>query len=197
MVNLKKIIRLIGSIPSRIHNYILFSAYHVEISNGAEINGKIFIRGHGHIIIGDNNVLNSGFSYNPIGGTSQIAFLIYSGAKLCTGSNVGMSNVIISSRSNIQIGDYSIVGAGTKIYDHDFHPLNPQYRNPDDESRIQTRPIKIGNHVFVGANCIILKGTTIGDNSVIGAGSVVSGYIPPNEIWAGNPAKYIKKVEEN
>lgn len=193
-MNLRKLMYIMGSIPSKIYNFVIFSVYRVDVSVGTEINGKIFIRGHGKIEIGKNNVINSGFCYNPIGGTSRAGFIIYSGATLRTGSYVGLSNVIISSRSSVQIGDYSIVGAGTKIYDHDFHPLNSKHRNPDDESQIQTRPIKIGSHVFVGADCIILKGTIIGDNAVIGAGSVVSGYIPPNEIWAGNPAKYIKKV---
>lgn len=61
---------------------------------------------------------------------------------------------------------------------------------------IKHRPVKIGSGVFVGANSIILKGTTIGDRAVIGAGSVVSGNIPAGEIWAGNPAKKIKNVEK-
>ena len=55
-------------------------------------------------------------------------------------------------------------------------------------------PVVIEDNVFIGARCIILKGVTIGENSVVGAGSVVTKSIPANEIWAGNPAKFIRKI---
>ena len=59
------------------------------------------------------------------------------------------------------------------------------------------RPIEIGENVFIGCNCLILKGSKIGDNTTIGAGSVVTGNIPQNCVAAGNPAKVIKKLGEN
>jgi acetyltransferase-like isoleucine patch superfamily enzyme len=55
----------------------------------------------------------------------------------------------------------------------------------------------IEDNVFIGAHSTILKGVTIGKNSVIGACSVVTKNIPPNEIWAGNPAKFIKFLDAN
>ena len=55
-------------------------------------------------------------------------------------------------------------------------------------------PIIVGDDVFVGANSIILKGVIIGARVIIGAGSVVTKNIPSDEIWAGNPAKFIRKV---
>ena len=61
---------------------------------------------------------------------------------------------------------------------------------------LKIKPILISNNVFIGGHSIILKGTVIGENSIIGAGSVVSGKVPPNEVWAGNPAKYIKGINE-
>lgn len=57
----------------------------------------------------------------------------------------------------------------------------------------KSHDVKIGNNVFIGANTIIVSEVTIGDDSIVGAGSVVTKNIPPNEIWAGNPAKFIKK----
>ena len=59
----------------------------------------------------------------------------------------------------------------------------------------KTAEVKIGNNVFIGANTIVLKGVTIGDRSIIGAGSVVTKNIPEDEIWGGNPAKFIRKID--
>lgn len=82
------------------------------------------------------------------------------------------------------------------IYDTDFHSLDPTIRLSKTMDIISAKwgKVSIGNHVFIGAHTTILKGITIGDNSVIGACSVVTKNIPSNEIWAGNPAKYIAKI---
>ena len=56
------------------------------------------------------------------------------------------------------------------------------------------KPVIIENSVFIGAQSIILKGVTIGKNSIIGAGSVVTKNVPANQIWAGNPARFIKNI---
>ena len=55
-------------------------------------------------------------------------------------------------------------------------------------------PVKIEDNAFVGARSMILKGITIGKNSIIGAGSVVTKSVPENEIWAGNPARFVRKI---
>ena len=60
---------------------------------------------------------------------------------------------------------------------------------------MKVKPIVIGENVFIGCNCLILKGTEIGDNTTIGAGSVVTGKIPANCIAAGNPARVIKVLD--
>ncbi len=86
-----------------------------------------------------------------------------------------------------------MVGANVLITDTDWHPLDPYKRHKSEFTK--TKPVKIGNNVFIGVNSIILKGTEIGDNSVIGAGSVVAGIIPPNVIAAGNPCKVIKTLK--
>ena len=61
---------------------------------------------------------------------------------------------------------------------------------------MKIKPVFIGKNVFIGCNCLILKGTQIGDNTTIGAGSVVSGTIPANCIVAGNPARIIKYLHD-
>jgi len=57
---------------------------------------------------------------------------------------------------------------------------------------VNTAPIIIRDYVFIGGSSIILKGVTIGKNSIVAAGSMVTKSIPDNEIWGGNPAKYLK-----
>ncbi len=107
-----------------------------------------------------------------------------------------MSNSAIYCAEKITVGDNVMIGGSCKIWDTDFHPLNTLLRTENPNEGYKTKPIIIGNNVFIGGFSIILKGTTIGDGSIIGAGSVVSGTIPAGEIWAGNPARFIKKINE-
>lgn len=117
--------------------------------------------------------------------------------ELIIGNNTGMSNVAITCKTKVEIGNHVMIGAGVRIYDMDFHPLESKYRygSGKDDSHIRTAPIRIDDGVFIGTGSVILKGVEIGRNSIVGAGSVVSKSIPEGEIWAGNPAKRIKSVE--
>ncbi len=81
-----------------------------------------------------------------------------------------------------------------KIFDNDFHPIEVEARNIDDKDAIRTREVVIGKDCFIGCNALILKGTKIGDGSVVGAGSVVCGEFPSGVVIAGNPARVIKTL---
>ena len=83
------------------------------------------------------------------------------------------------------------------IYDSNFHSLDWRKRRNrlEDIADAKKSPICIGDYVFIGAHCIIGKGVTIGDKSIIAAGSVVTRDVPAGEIWGGNPAKFIKKID--
>ena len=109
------------------------------------------------------------------------------------GNNVGISNSVITAYKSITIEDDVLIGAGCLITDSDHHPLN--YEDRINGSEPKSAPILIKEGSFVGANSIILKGVTIGKHSVIGAGSVVTRSVPDGELWAGNPAKFIKRVD--
>ena len=100
----------------------------------------------------------------------------------------------ISENNKIYIGKRVLIGGWTNIYDTDFHPIHylDRKENPNDG---KTDPILIDDDVFIGAHTIILKGTKIGKGSVIGAGSVVAKDIPPNQIWAGNPVRFIRNLD--
>lgn len=100
-------------------------------------------------------------------------------------SSVGST---IICRSSVTLGGDGGISWGTLVMDSNFHPV---FRN-EVPSSIDS-PITIGRHVFVGARCVVLKGSTIGDGSIIAAGSVVSGEIPPNVLAGGVPARVLQE----
>jgi acetyltransferase-like isoleucine patch superfamily enzyme len=108
-----------------------------------------------------------------------------------------MSATAIICNHQIKIGNNVTIGGNTVIYDTDFHSLNPLIRKNKtiDKKSAFKLPVTIEDNVFIGAHTTILKGVTIGQNSIIGACSVVTKTIPANEIWAGNPARFIRKLE--
>lgn len=105
------------------------------------------------------------------------------------GTFIGDS-VYLDLSNTIEIGDKVVVTMQTVILTHDASPQ----RVGEGTKRGK---VKIGNNVFIGVRSIILPGINIGDNVIIGAGSVVSKNIPSNEVWAGNPARFIRTIEEH
>ena len=167
----------------KFHNDIqLLGGVKLSVSNGAFVQiGKSFIcRGRGHGI--------------DAGSYSQIS--VSKGAKLTIGDYSGISNTSIHCQQEITIGNHVNIGGGCKIFDTNFHSTDWRDRNNrkrDIENR-KTAPVDIGDYVFIGARSIICKGVTIGNHSMIAAGSVVVKDVPADEVWGGNPAKYIKKI---
>ena len=105
------------------------------------------------------------------------------------------SQTLIYTAERIEIGDNVLIGGGWKIYDTDFHSLNIKNQNtPEDKNNAKKRRLIIQDNVFIGASSMILKGVTIGKNSIVGAGSVVNCNIPENQIWRGNPAVKIRDL---
>ena len=155
---------------------------------------KVIVTRRGKLIIGNNLTVNSGNHYNIIGRQQKTTLWVE--GVLSIGSFVGMSSTTIVCNHEIEIGDYVMIGGNTVIYDTDFHSLNPDSRmNPiKDKQNATWAKVVIKDNVFIGAHTTILKGVTIGKNSVIGACSVITKSIPENEIWAGNPACFIKKI---
>ena len=177
--------------------HIKFYLHNVQ-SKDFSTNGLpyISIAKGGKCIIDRGFRMNNGLKGNPIGRPQPCIFFVDYGAKLLIGKNVGISSTAIIAHHSITIGDNVKIGGGVCIYDTDFHSLDARIRaipKMDGKSKIKL-PVCIEENVFIGAHSTILKGVTIGNNSIVGACSVVTKDIPANEIWAGNPAHFIKKT---
>lgn len=144
------------------------------------------------MILGNSLELRSTWRSNPLGPTHPVILSTRrAGASLIIGKGFGMTGGSLCADQSITIGDHVIVGANTTIIDTDFHPLDPAARLSDPANGA-TAPIVIEDQVFIGMNCLVLKGVRIGVGSVIAAGSVVTHDIPPGVIAAGSPAKAVK-----
>lgn len=126
-------------------------------------------------------------------------------ASISIGKRVFITGSIIASQ-NIEIGDDVLISWGTTIVDHNSHSIYFSHREKDavdwlvgkkDWTHVKIAPVKISSKVWIGFNSIILKGVTIGEGAVVGAGSVVTKDVPAWTIVAGNPARVIREIAEN
>lgn len=153
----------------------------------------IMVARGGRCIIGSNFAMNNSIKGNPIGSYRKCTIFVDRNAELRIGNNVGISQTALICHKSITIEDNVKIGGGVSIFDTDFHSLDPSIRNSKNDLKYRKeKPVIIKNNAFIGAHSIILKGVTIGENSIIGAGSVVTKSVPDNQIWAGNPAKFIR-----
>lgn len=193
---IRKIYHLTVAPIGKIYTHLLFIGNDITYYN-FRTNGVPYVmvaRG-GKCIIGKNFVMNNGIKGNPIGSYRRCTFFVDRNAELIIGDNVGISQTALISHKSIRIGNNVKIGGGVCIYDTDFHSLDPEVRKSKDDMKNRAeKPVLIKDNAFIGAHSIILKGVTIGENSIIGAGSVVTKSVPDNQIWAGNPAKFIRNI---
>jgi len=169
-------------------------------AHGAKVGRRLRVRGplrlHCHrtgvIRIGDDCRIHSGFAGNPVGDGSRMAIWVGPGGRLSLGDRVGLSNSTIVCMSAVSIGDDVLLGGGSRIYDTDFHSLRAEKRGRPGNPGVRTAPVILGRRAFVGGHSILLKGVRIGEEAIVGAGSVVRSDVPPREVWAGNPAGFVR-----
>lgn len=177
-----------------LYNVILLKLQNVNYKEFPKIFGFLLVVNRGKITLGEHVLIVSDRYSNPVGNCNRSALFCSPNGEIIIGNNVAMSNALLFSQFRIQLENNVMLGGGVQIYDTDFHPININDRIIHDTSKIKTEPVLLKKGCFIGANSIILKGVSIGENTIIGAGSVVTKDIPDNEIWGGNPASLIKKI---
>lgn len=119
-------------------------------------------------------------------------FTIVNAANVRIGRNVAINHdVFLLGRCGIVIGDNVVLSARTMVIDGGLQTDGSNAAGSDHVDR----PVEIGDGAWIGAGAIILPGVTIGSGAVIGAGSVVTKSIPAGEVWAGNPARPVRKAD--
>jgi acetyltransferase-like isoleucine patch superfamily enzyme len=181
-----------------INAFLIYYGATVKTSKGAKIKcfgeltlGQIWERprsiAHKSLLTMDKNtnlIINGDFRI-----VSGCHITLMDSATLELGSGYIHSNVTIDCYKKISIGNTVAISKDVIIRDSDSHKI---IGNKNEMSQ----PIKIGNHVWIGTRAIILKGVTIGDGSIIAAGSIVTKDVLPKTIVAGIPAKVIRKDVE-
>lgn len=156
----------------------------------------------GYVTVGENVVLNSDSERSNTNLTTRVKFVLGYNGSIKIGNNCDLNGVCIVSYKNVTIGDYCQFASSTIIFDTDFHPTDTLERLHQMQGvtfsfdSVNKADIIIGNNVWIGWGCIILKGVHIGNNCIVAAGSVVlGGDYPDNCLIAGNPAKVVKTLK--
>ena len=146
------------------------------------LTGKVHIAGEGEVVFGEG--------ISMIGTVVPIEFVTHNGARIVIGDrtfiNYGSS---ITAYDLVSIGRDCLLGHYTLILDNNEHDLKQHNVLPP------SAPVTIGDHVWICSRVLILPGVSIGDHSVIGAGSVVTKNIPPRCVAMGNPARVVREVD--
>ena len=193
--------------PWKVHNEIrrrisyplvrlIFALYGISWGRGWRIYGLPIIQKHrrSRMNFGPGLQLRSFVRSNPLGPNHPVLLTTWRKEScLEVGANFAMTGGALCASSRIIIGSNVTIGANSVIVDTDFHPIGPEDRRLiPAEGR--TAEVIIEDDVFIGMNCLILKGVTIGQGSLVGAGSIVARNVPPGMIVAGNPAQPVRKL---
>lgn len=186
----KALLRLKGRRKLNIFRRVSTLGTNVTIGHSS----NAFVAPNGKLTIGDNCEINA-------------VITVKSGASVSIGNNTTIRMATIGALESIIIGNYVIISSNVTIYDNNNHPTSEKKRKAMSESGFYSplwnwsesehAPIVIEDNVWIGQNCAILKGVTIGRGSVVAMNSIVTKSVPPHSIVAGNPAQVVKSIPES
>lgn len=183
----------------RVFNLVLKTLYYEpllryrcdSVGPGLQLGGMPEIIGDGRIRLGTGVTVDTR-------NTWIVGFKVSTDAELVIGDQVFIGyQTAISVANRVEIGSHTLIAGNVQIFDNISHPLSPERRRRDEQFRLaETAPVIIGENVWIGNAVHVMKGVTIGDNSVVAAGSIVTKSVPPNTLVAGNPAVVKKELGE-
>jgi len=173
----------------RLRMQVRYHGGSVLLGRGVCLDHPVRFQGMGTLTVEDNVIF--GFRMGGSGNNPILMQPRDEGARISIGSGSAIMNGCeFISRTGIMVGRSCRIGANVKIMDADFHGVEPERRHEQG----QTSPVEIADNVWVGSDVLILKGVSIGRDSIIGAGSVVTRDIPAGSVAAGNPARIIRSL---
>jgi acetyltransferase-like isoleucine patch superfamily enzyme len=186
-------IKLIRYILNRIALLRLSRVENFNVAAHSKVNYRgITIKTNCCLNIGCNSILEGSIVFDKEGGTIKVGDRVF----------IGGGSLVVCAE-NIEIGDDVLISWGCTVIDHNSHAIRWKNRSQDvsnwfysikDWSTVQTAPVRICTRSWLGFNVIVLKGVTIGEGAVVGAGSVVTKDVLPYTIVAGNPAQFVREI---
>jgi acetyltransferase-like isoleucine patch superfamily enzyme len=170
----------------------------VKVGSGVRLFGSPIVRRWrgSTISIGSGSELRSSRRSNVLGVSHPVVLTTMTReARIEVGDRCGLSGTTLCAAGSISIGPDCLFGADTLVTDNDHHAVVAELRLVNSMAGVGVLPVRIGARVFVGARAIVLKGSSIGDDAVVGAGAVVAGAVPANAIVIGNPAQVVGSVD--
>ncbi|MDP9310093.1 MAG: acyltransferase [Chloroflexota bacterium] len=167
--------------------YRLLRGDRVQFGPGFQANRKLVIRGPGRVVFGAD--------VNAWAHEERNVIITFSpDVTIRIGSHVRLNGVGLMAKRGITIGDHCILGS-TLLVDTDFHSLRRD-RATNPHAPVLSAPISIGDNVWLAGQTVVLKGVTIGANSVVGFRAVVTRDVPADVVVAGNPARVVRQLDD-
>ncbi len=176
-------------VTDRVSPHLRFARLRIESGGRVEIGpgfaterqrgNYLWVQAGGVLRLGDRAWLRTEYGSNHI--------TVFPNARIEVGPDALVNGGMLHAKQEIRIGREFRLGFGSRVLDADLHQM-------DSETPERIEPVRIGDRVWLGANVLVLRGVTIGDDVVVGAGSVVTRDLPPRCLAVGAPARPLREI---